>query len=136
MPTYCLECGKKLTGHDLEWMKTHDELICNGGDVEDYCICQECIDSRLQEDFDETCNQILGRGGPRPGSGRKPMNPELKKQKKAFSLSPESVQALADLQESLGLGSQSAVVEFLVLKASRELVGADRALVERQLDLF
>ena len=71
------------------------------------------------------------RGGPRPGSGRKPMNPELKKQKKAFSLSPESVQALADLQKSLGLGSQSAVIEFLVLKASRELCGDGPKLVER-----
>jgi len=76
------------------------------------------------------------RGGVRPGSGRKPMNPGLKKHKKAFSLSPESVQALADLQSSLGLGSQSAVVEFLVLKASRELVGDGRNVVERQLDLF
>ena len=60
------------------------------------------------------------RGGFRPGSGRKKMMPSLKKQKKAFSLSMESVQALQGLQVSLGLSSSSAVVEFLILKASRE----------------
>jgi len=57
------------------------------------------------------------RGGRREGAGRKLMKPGLKKQKKAFSLSPETVQALEDLQESLGLSSQSAVVEFLVLRS-------------------
>jgi hypothetical protein len=69
------------------------------------------------------------KGGFRPGAGRKKMKPGLKKQKKAFSLSPESVQALADLQESLGLGSQSAVVEFLALRGLK-------IIKEKQLDLF
>jgi hypothetical protein len=73
-------------------------------------------------------------GGYRPGSGRKPMKPGLKKQKKAFSLSPESVQALSYLQESLGMGSQSAVVEFLALRGLREFI--PQGVVERQLDLF
>lgn len=80
--------------------------------------------------------KVQCRGGFRPGAGRKPMKPGLKKQKKAFSLSPESVQALANLQESLGLGSQSAVVEYLALKAFRESVRADREVVEHQRDLF
>jgi hypothetical protein len=74
------------------------------------------------------------RGGWRPGSGRKPMKPALKKQKKAFSLSSESVQALEDLQEYLGLPSQSAVVDFLVLRGLRELV--PQGVKERQRDLF
>lgn len=78
------------------------------------------------------------RGGWRPGSGRKKMKPSFKKQKKAFSLSPESVRALADLQSILGLPSQSAVVEFIALKAVREYgksAGAQKV-VEHHLDLF
>lgn len=64
---------------------------------------------------------IENRGGRREGSGRKKMKSGLKKQKKSFSLSPETIQALADLQESLGLPSQSAVVEFLALRKIREV---------------
>jgi len=63
---------------------------------------------------------IESRGGARPGAGRKKVKPGIKKQKKSFSLSPESVQALEDLQETLGLPSQSAVVEFLVLRGFRQ----------------
>jgi hypothetical protein len=44
------------------------------------------------------------------------------------------VQALADLQESLGLSSQSAVVDFLALRGLRELV--PQVVKERQRDLF
>ncbi len=60
------------------------------------------------------------KGGKRPGAGRKPMKPALKKQTKSFTLSPETVQALKDLQESLGLPSQSAVIEFLAIRKIRE----------------
>ncbi len=77
---------------------------------------------------------MKNRGGVRSGAGRKPMKPGLKKQKKAFSLSPESVQALADLQESLGLGSQSAVVEYLALRGYRELI--PQGVKEHQRKLF
>lgn len=62
-----------------------------------------------------------GRGGSRSGAGRKPMKPALKKQTKSFTLSPETVQALQDLQGALGLSSQSAVVEFLALRKIREV---------------
>jgi len=79
---------------------------------------------------------IENRGGRREGAGRKKVKLGIKKQRKSFSLSPESVQALANLQESLGLGSQSAVVEYLALKAFRESVRADREVVEHQRDLF
>jgi len=79
---------------------------------------------------------IENRGGRREGAGRKSMKPGLKKQKKAFSLSPETVQALKDLQGVLGLPSQSAVVEFLALKAAREFGGDGRSVVERQDELF
>lgn len=74
------------------------------------------------------------RGGVRSGAGRKKMKPGLKKQKKAFSLSPESMQALAGLQESLGLGSQSAVIEYLALRGHRELI--PQGVKEHQLGLF
>lgn len=74
------------------------------------------------------------RGGSRPGAGRKPMTPGLKKQKKAFSLSPESVQALEELQVLLGLPSQSVVVEFLVLKAFRD--ASKRVVTEHQREIF
>lgn len=119
MSVYCLECGKKLVGDDLAWHHTNNEIIDTGGKIYDknYCVCYACISDRLQSEFDETCDKILGRGGARPGAGRKPMKSGLKKQKKAFSLSPEAVQALADLQESFGLSSQSAVVEFLALRS-------------------
>lgn len=63
---------------------------------------------------------IENRGGRREGAGRKKIKPGIKKQKKSFSLSPETIQALQDLQESLGLPSQSAVVEFLVLRGFRQ----------------
>ena len=75
-------------------------------------------------------------GGKRDGAGRKKMKDSLKKRTKSFTLSPETVQALADLQGSLGLPSQSAVVEFLALKAQRELKGDNRTIVERQEELF
>lgn len=65
---------------------------------------------------------IENRGGRREGAGRKKVKLGIKKQRKSFSLSPESVQALEDLQETLGLGSQSAVVEFLALRGLRELI--------------
>jgi len=61
------------------------------------------------------------RGGYRPGAGRKPMKPDAKKKVKSFTLSTETQNALADLQVALGLSSQSAVVEFLALKAHREI---------------
>lgn len=69
------------------------------------------------------------KGGKRKGAGRKPIKPYLKKQKKSFSLSLESVHALDDLQESLGLPSQSSVVEFLVLRGLK-------IIKEKQLNLF
>ena len=80
--------------------------------------------------------EAVRRGGVRPGAGRKKMKPGLKKRAKSFTLSPETVQALSDLQGSLGLPSQSAVVEFLALKAQRELKGDNRTIVERQEELF
>ena len=76
---------------------------------------------------------IENRGGRREGAGRKKIKSGIKKQKKSFSLSPETVQALKDLQESLGLPSQSAVIEFLALKAQREL---SHVVKEEQLGLF
>lgn len=69
------------------------------------------------------------KGGKRKGAGRKPMKPSLKKQKKSFSLSPETVHALDDLEQSLGLSSQSAVVEFLALRGLK-------IIKEKQLNLF
>lgn len=88
------------------------------------------------QDGAETWQEIetIKRGGCRPGSGRKPMKPALKKQKKAFSLSPESVLALEELQAILGLPSQSVVVEFLVLKAFREAF--KRVVTEHQREIF
>lgn len=85
-----------------------------------------------------TVTEEKTHGGYRPGAGRKPMKPGLKKQKKAFSLSPESVRALADLQSILGLASKSAVVEFLALKAVREYGknGDGRNIIEHQRELF
>ena len=93
-------------------------------------------EARLQAERQHEAHYGHLRGGARPGAGRKPMKPGLKKQKKAFSLSPESVQALADLQRSLGLPSQSAVVEFLALKAHREFKDDNRTIIERQEELF
>ncbi|WP_051958119.1 hypothetical protein [Desulfobacter vibrioformis] len=90
------------------------------------------------EDGAETWQEVKScfqRGGVRPGAGRKPMNPELKKQKKAFSLSYESVHALVALQESLGLSSQSAVVEYLALRGYREF-SSQGVIVEHQRKLF
>lgn len=72
------------------------------------------------------------RGGKREGAGRKKMKSALKKQKKSFSLSLETVEALKSLEIILGLPSQSAVLEFLVLKALRESDGNGRAVIERQ----
>lgn len=76
------------------------------------------------------------RGGSRPGAGRKPMKPFLKKRKTSFSLSPETIEALKNIEVMLGLSSQSAVVEFLALKTFRELDGDGRNVVERQMELF
>ena len=87
------------------------------------------VEARLQAEKQHEAHYGHVRGGARPGAGRKPMKPGLKKQKKAFSLSPEAVQALEALQESLGLSSQSAVVEFLALRGLR-------VVKEKQLDLF
>ena len=93
-------------------------------------------EARLEAEKQHQAHYGHLRGGARPGAGRKPMKPGLKKQKKAFSLSPETVQALVDLQGSLGLPSQSAVVEFLALKAQRELKCDNRTIVEHQEELF
>lgn len=76
------------------------------------------------------------RGGKREGAGRKKMKPGLKKRTKSFTLSPETVEALKNLEVMLGLSSQSALVEFLALKAFRELDGDNRNVVERQEELF
>lgn len=76
------------------------------------------------------------RGGKREGAGRKKMKSALKKQKKSFSLSLETVEALKSLEIILGLPSQSAVIEFLALKAFRELDGNGRVVVECQRELF
>ncbi len=76
------------------------------------------------------------RGGRREGAGRKKMKSALKKQKKSFSLSLETVEALKNLEVILGLSSQSVVIEFLVLKAFRELDSNSRTVVERQRKLF
>lgn len=62
-----------------------------------------------------------GRGGSRPGAGRKPLKANIKKKVKSFTLSTETQNALSDLQVALGLPSQSTVVEFLALKAHREI---------------
>lgn len=64
---------------------------------------------------------VRGRGGYRPGAGRKKMKPDSKKKVKSFTLSTETQNALSDLQVTLGLPSQSAVIEFLALKAHREI---------------
>lgn len=58
---YCLECGKELSGSDLRWHRTNNEILNNGGNVENYCICQDCIEARLQKGFDEICNKVLDR---------------------------------------------------------------------------
>ena len=73
------------------------------------------------EMFTESEKVAGGRGGYRPGAGRKPMKPESKKKVKSFALSSDALQALSDLHDSLGLSSQSAVVEYLVAKAHREV---------------
>ena len=78
---------------------------------------------------EEIKKKYPSRGGARPGAGRKPIKSALKKQKKSFSLSPETVHALNDLEQSLGLSSQSAVVEFLALRGLK-------IINEKQLDLF
>lgn len=77
---------------------------------------------------------IESRGGRREGAGRKKMKSCLLKQKRSFSLSPESVEALEELQKILGLSSQSVVVEFLVLKAFRE--ASKRVVIEHQREIF
>jgi len=77
---------------------------------------------------------IENRGGRREGAGRKKMKFSLLKQKKSFSLSPETIQALQALQIALGLPSQSVVIEFLALRGLRELIPP--GVKEQQLDLF
>ena len=84
-------------------------------------MVKELLDDQAGTVAEQAERHVDARGGVRPGAGRNPMKPSLKKQKKAFSLSPEAVQALVDLQDSLGLPSRSAVVEFLVLRKIREL---------------
>lgn len=64
---------------------------------------------------------LPARGGYRPGAGRKKMKTDIKKKVKSFTLSTETQNALSDLQVALGLSSQSSVVEFLALKARREI---------------
>ena len=73
-------------------------------------------------------------GGSRPGAGRKMMKPGFKKKPKTFSLTSDAVNALQDLQEFLGLETQSAVIEFLVLKSHRELI--PQGVKEHQKELF
>ena len=90
----------------------------------------------LHEYVCSACRKTLPpqRGGQRPGAGRPPLKPSLRKHKKAFSLSPESVHALEELQKILGLPSQSVVVEFLVLKSFRE--ASKRVVTEHQREIF
>jgi len=102
--------------------KRGEDRWCVG--IHEY-VCSACQEPSRRE---------IRRGGARPGSGRPALNPSLKKQKKAFSLSPESVHALEELQTFLGLPSQSVVVEFLVLKAFRE--ASKRVVTEHQREIF
>ena len=129
MAVYCLLCEKELVGTDLQRHETHNEILSNDGMVENYCLCKDCIDTADQAQFDSLCDEGIRRGGKREGAGRKPMKPGLKKRTKSFTLSPETAQALKDLQGFLGLPSQSAVVEFLALRGLR-------VVKEKQLDLF
>jgi hypothetical protein len=76
------------------------------------------------------------KGGKREGAGRKKMKFGLKKQKKSFSLSSETVQALEGLQSILGFSSQSAVVEYLALKANIEFKPRSRVVKETQREIF
>ena len=66
--------------------------------------------------FEKEC----GGGLRRLKTGRK-IKPNVKKKAKSFTLSVEAQNALQDLQKDLNLPSQSAVVEFLILKAHREM---------------
>lgn len=112
MEDICNNCKQKFKFGEDRW--------CVG--LHEY-ICSACLKSLPPQ-----------RGGQRPGAGRPPLKPSLRKHKKAFSLSPESVQALEELQGILGLPSQSVVVEFLVLKAFRE--SSNRVLTEHQREIF
>lgn len=132
----CKKCGKSLSQALTVMYKAalYPDSPLHG-------LCHDCRDAYIESEYPESNPEPdpvhaenKQRGGVRPGAGRKPLKPALKKHKKAFSLSPESVHALADLQEFLCLGSQSAVVEFLVLKAFREL--SNRALTEHQREIF
>lgn len=62
-----------------------------------------------------------GRGGRRPNAGRKKINPKIKKKIKSFTLSTETIEALEALQRTLGLPSQTATIEFIILKSRREM---------------
>ena len=73
----------------------------------------------LQDNIDMIFEKELGSA--HPGAGRKKMKPNIKKKSKSFTLSVEAQNALRNLQEDLGLPSQTAVVEFLILKAHREM---------------
>lgn len=66
--------------------------------------------------------ECSGRGGSRPRSGRKKMNPDVKKKVKSFTLSTETIEALEELQATLGLPSQTAVIEFIILKSHRDIL--------------
>lgn len=81
---------------------------------------KKIIETQTEINFSIDCSSK--RGGTRPGAGRKKMKSALKKQTKSFTLSPESVQALQDLQKFLGLPSQTSVIEFLALRAHREII--------------
>lgn len=110
----------------MEWKKAILDQIHHDSQDQPFSVRLEIEDDIRNGVSDEEIRKKWG--GARPGAGRKPIKPALKKQKKAFSLSPESVQALSDLQTSLGLGSQSAVVEFLILRWN--------SITEHQLELF
>lgn len=130
----CKKCGKSLSQVLTVMYKAalYPDSPMHG-------LCDDCRDSYIDAEYPVepepvSVSSVPQRGGVRPGAGRKPMKPGLKKQKKAFSLSPESVQALAELQCILDLPSQSVVVEFLVIKAFREL--KPLVIKEHQNELF
>jgi len=130
----CKKCGKSLSQVLTVMYKAalYPDSLMHG-------LCDDCRDSYIDAEYPVepepvAVSSVLQRGGVRPGAGRKPLKPALKKQKKAFSLSPESVQALEELQAFLGLPSQSVVVEFLVLKAFRE--ASKRVVTEHQREIF
>lgn len=111
----------------MEWKKAILDQIHHDSQDQPFSVRLEIEDDIRNGVSDEEIRKKWG--GARPGAGRKPMKPGLKKQKKAFSLSPGAIKALDILVVSLGLSSSSAVVEYLLLKSCRE-VG------ERQKEFF